>query len=41
MIKDDDSIKNIKDNRKSIGEIIKVQVKGFEKNGKVVLKYEE
>jgi len=41
VIKDDDSIKNIKDNRKSIGDIVKLQVKGFEKNGKVVLKYEE
>jgi hypothetical protein len=41
VIKDDDSIRNIKENRKSIGEILKVQVKGFEKNGKVILKYVE
>ena len=41
VIKDDDSIKNIKENRKSIGEIVKVQVKGFEKSGKVILKYVE
>lgn len=41
VIKDDDSIKNIKDNKKSIGEIVKVQVTGFEKTGKVILKYVE
>jgi transcriptional accessory protein Tex/SPT6 len=41
VIKDDDSIRNIKVNRKSIGEIVKVQVTGFEKNGKIILKYVE
>lgn len=41
MIKDDESIKNIKQNKKSIGEIVKVQVTGFEKSGKVILKYVE
>lgn len=41
IIKDDDSIKNIKDNFKSIGDIVKVQVTGFEKSGKVILKYVE
>lgn len=41
MIKDDESIKNFRDNKRSIGEIIKVQVTGFEKSGKIVLKYVE
>jgi len=41
VIKDDESIKNIKQNKKSIGEIVKVQVTGFEKSGKVILKYVE
>lgn len=41
VIKDDESIKNIKDNFKSIGDIVKVQVTGFEKSGKIVLKYAE
>ena len=41
VIKDDESIRNIKVNRKSIGEIVKVQVTGFEKNGKIILKYVE
>lgn len=41
VIKDDDSIRNIKDNKKSIGDIVKVQVCGFEKSGKVILSYAE
>lgn len=41
VIKDDESIKNIKDNKKSIGDIVKVQVTGFEKSGKIVLHYFE
>jgi len=41
VIKDDESIKNFRDNKRSIGEIIKVQVTGFEKSGKIVLKYVE
>lgn len=41
VIKDDESIRNIKDNKKSIGEIVKVQVVGFEKSGKVILRYAE
>ena len=41
VIKDDESIRNIKQNKKSIGEIVKVQVTGFEKSGKVILKYVE
>jgi hypothetical protein len=41
IIKDDESIKNFRDNKKSIGEIIKVQVTGFEKTGKVIVKYVE
>lgn len=41
VIKDDESIKNIKENKKSIGDIVKVQVTGFEKNGKVHLRYVE
>ena len=41
VINDDDSIKNIKDNKKSIGEIVNVEVTGFEKSGKVVLRYAE
>ena len=41
LIKDDESIKNFRDNKRSIGEIIKVQVTGFEKSGKIVLKYVE
>ena len=41
VIKDDESIRNIKDNKKSIGDIVKVQVTGFEKSGKVVLSYAE
>jgi transcriptional accessory protein Tex/SPT6 len=41
VIKDDESIKNIKDNFKSIGDIVKVQVTGFEKSGKIILKYVE
>jgi transcriptional accessory protein Tex/SPT6 len=41
IIKDDESLINIRDNRKRIGDIIKVQVKGFESNGKVVLRYDE
>lgn len=41
VIKDDESIKNIKENFKSIGDIVKVQVTGFEKSGKVVLRYAE
>lgn len=41
IIKDDESIKNFRDNKKSIGEIIKVQVTGFEKNGKVIVRYVE
>ena len=41
VIKDDESIKNIKENKKSIGEIVSVQVTGFEKSGKVILRYIE
>jgi len=41
VIKDDESIKFIRDNFKSIGDIIKVEVIGFEKSGKVILKYNE
>ena len=41
VIKDPESIKNIMDNKKSIGEIVKVQVTGFEKSGKVILNYVE
>lgn len=41
VIKDDESIRNIKDNMKSIGDIVKVQVLGFEKTGKIILKYGE
>ena len=41
VIKDDESIRNIKENKKSIGEIVKVQVTGFEKSGKIILKYVE
>jgi hypothetical protein len=41
VINDDESIKNIKDNKKSIGEIVNVEVTGFEKSGKVILRYAE
>ena len=41
VINNDESIKNLKENKKSIGEIVKVQVVGFEKSGKVILRYAE
>jgi translation initiation factor IF-1 len=32
---------NIRINKKSIGDIVRVQVSGFDKSGKVILKYAE
>ena len=41
VILDDESLANIKLDKKSIGEIIMVQVSGFDKSGRVILKYSE
>jgi hypothetical protein len=41
IIKDEESLRNIRDNRKCIGDIIKVQTIGFEQNGNIVLRYKE
>jgi len=41
IIQDDESMNNIRINKKSIGDIVRVQVSGFDKSGKVILKYAE
>lgn len=41
IIKDEASIRNFWDNRRTMGEIITVRVTGFESSGKIILSYAE